>query len=214
MNCQQVRAQLAELLYGDVTPPAKTEVKKHLACCAECSSEYRALANVRCLLDLPKAPVSDLGLPGVYRLLAERQAARVRRWRRVASSLGGLAALLAVFALGVRLEARVEQGQFVVRWGSPPERTVNRQDETPASKLFKAPPHEPVSARALEDQLHTVSKILHALADDLRELERREQVDTANLHARLKEIHEHGLRRLAALERNLEALYVASQKGE
>src|SRR6266404_6686319 len=120
MNCQQVRAQLAELLYGDVAPPERTEVEKHLACCAECSREYRALANVRRLLDLPKAPASGLGLPGVYRLLAERQAERTRRWRRAALALGGLAALLAVFALGLRLEARVERGQFVVRWGSPP----------------------------------------------------------------------------------------------
>ena len=62
--------------------------------------------------------------------------------------------------------------------------------------------------------MHTVSKILHALADDLRELERREQVGAADVHARLKEIQEHNLRRFAALERNLEALYVTSQKGE
>ena len=213
MNCQQVRAQLAELLYGDVAPLEKMEVKKHLACCAECSSEYRALANVRRLLDLPKAPASGAGLPGVYRLLAERQAERMRRWRRVALALGGLAALLAVFALGVRLEARVDRGQLVFRWGPPAEEAVSQQRDAAANKLSAAP-GEMVSARALEDQLHTVSKILHALADDLRELERREQVDAADVQARLKEIQEHNLRRFAALERNLEALYVTSQKGE
>jgi Putative zinc-finger len=213
MNCQQVRAQLAELLYGDVTPPERTEVEKHLACCAECSSEYRALANVRRLLDLPKAPASGAGLPGVYRLLAERQGERVRRWRRGALALGALAALLAVFALGVRLEARMERGQLLFRWGTPPEGAVRQQHDAPANKP-SAVPGEMVSARVLEDQLHTVSKILHALADDLRGLERRQQMDTADLQARLKEIQEYNLRRFAALEKNLEALYVSSQKGE
>jgi anti-sigma factor RsiW len=213
MNCQQVRPQLAELLYGDVAPLEKTDVEKHLAYCAECSSEYRALANVRRLLDLPKAPASGAGLPGVYRLLAERQAERMRRWRRVALALAGVAALLAIFALGVRFEARMEQGQLVLRWGPVPKRALEQQPDSPASGPSERPA-EPVSVRALEDQLHTVSKILHALADDLRELERREQLNTADLHARLKEVQEHSLRRLAALERNVEALYVTSQKGE
>jgi hypothetical protein len=213
MNCQQVRAQLAELLYGDVTPPEKTEFEKHLASCPECSKEHRALANVRLLLDLAKMPPAGSSLPGVYRLLAERQTQRVRRWRRVALGLTGVAAFLAVLALGVRLEARVEGGQLVLRWGPPPDGAASEQRDTPFNKHPEALA-EPASARALEDQLHTVSKILHALADDLRELERREQVNNADMHARLKEIQEWNLRRFAALEKNLEALYVASQKGE
>jgi Putative zinc-finger len=213
MNCQQVRVQLTELLYGDIAPSSRTELEKHLASCPACNEEHRALANVRVLLDLPQAPPTAISLPGLYRLLAERETQRTRRWRRVALALTGVAALLAILALGARLDARVQDGQLVLRWGPPPERGLKEAHDTPAGKPAQGLA-EPASAQALEDQLYTVSKILHALVDDLRGLEQREQMNAAELRGRLKEIHEYNLRRFAALEKNLEALYVTSQKGE
>src|SRR5438105_2559886 len=102
MNCDLVRDKLALLLYGDVGAAEKAELEKHLAECAGCRRELRLLGDVRRLLNSQRTPDFRIDLPLLYRQAAARQ---VRRWRRVAILVTGVAALFAFVAFGLRLEA-------------------------------------------------------------------------------------------------------------
>src|SRR5258707_14020700 len=106
MNCSHVRDNLASLLYGDVPAAEKAEWEKHLAGCPSCRREYRALQEVRRLLGTQVAPEVTIDLPRLYRQAADQQESRLRRWRRAAVMVTGVAALFAVLAFGLRLEAR------------------------------------------------------------------------------------------------------------
>src|SRR5438309_768896 len=119
MNCTNVRDKLALLIYGDLLATERTELETHLAACAECRRECRVLTEVRQLLGAFPAPDVRVDLPRLYTQAAERELRRVRRWRRTAILVGGMAALFAFFAFGPRFEARVEGRQLVMSWGAP-----------------------------------------------------------------------------------------------
>src|SRR5262249_54218834 len=187
----------------------------HLAKCDGCRKEYRALQGVRRLLGTAAPPEVQLDLPRLYRQAMEGQVRRLRRWRRVAVAVTAVAALVACCAVGLRLEARVEPHQLVLRWGSPPPLPEPNIPEA-------APPATGSSARLLaaqpvslsDEQLQLYSKLIHALADDLQTLERRQRRDEDQYQTALRNLHDQTLERCAALERDLHALYVLHNKGE
>jgi hypothetical protein len=212
MNCQQVRDQLPGLLYGEVSPADKAELEKHLAQCPSCAKEHRALQGVRQLLGVAIVPEVRLDLASLYQRAAEQQARRLRRWRRLAVVATGMAAAIAVVALGLRLEARVEPHQLVLRWGVPPAPSPEPLPSAPKEPPPAAEP--PRMVHLSEDQIQLLGRLVHALADDLQVLERQRREDTAQVRSQLRALQQENLQRCAAIERNVDALYVLSHKGE
>src|SRR5262249_58823800 len=105
MNCSQVRERLPGLLYGDLSAAEADGVEKHLAACAACQREHVALHGVRRALDtLPTPPVA-IDLPRLYHEESVRRARQLRRWRRTALALAGIAAVL-LLVVALRLEVR------------------------------------------------------------------------------------------------------------
>jgi hypothetical protein len=215
MNCSQVRDNLAGLLYGDLPGSLKADLQNHLAGCAGCRQEYQALEAVRRLLGRPATPEVRVNLPQLYRQAAERQERRLRRWRRTAALVTAAAALFAFFAFGLRLEARIETYQLVLRWGSPPPAPEGQGASLPAATT-PAPelPKEVPSNRSAEEQLQLLSKLIHALVDDLQALERRGREDSYQFQARLQAVQQQSVRRCADLQRSIDGLYLLSHKGE
>src|SRR5947209_4447164 len=120
MNCTKIRELLPALLYGDVSADEKSYLEKHLSTCAECKRAYLGLQGVRRLLGTDARAGVHIDLPQLYRLAADQRQRKLKRWRRAAVLAAGVAAVLAFFAFGLRLEARVEAHQLVLRWGSAP----------------------------------------------------------------------------------------------
>ena len=213
MNCSDLHDQLALLLYGDLPPAEKANVEKHLAGCPDCRRELRALESVRRLLSSQPEPKVRIDLPELYREAAKRQERRLWRWRRATVLVTGVAALFAVLAVGLRLEARLEAHQLLLRWGAVPP-------EAPAPVLAPQvrPAPEPVKeirpVHLADEQLQLLSNLIHALADDYHVLERQEREDASQFQARLQPVQQQNIQRCADLQHSIDALYLLFQKGE
>jgi hypothetical protein len=205
MNCPDVRANLALLVYDDLAAADKHSIEQHVAQCPDCRKEYQALQRVRRTLGMVAVPEVNIDLPQLYRQAAERQERRLRRWRRLAIVAASAAAVLGLLMLGHRLEARIEAHQLVLRWGAPP---VVPETFAPAETATNTP------AQSSSEQQLLLSELIHALADSLQSVEHREQQDTAQLQARLLAIQQQNAQRWAELERTIDSLYQSLQKGE
>jgi hypothetical protein len=214
MNCADVRVHLPGLLYGDLRPEEKAALEKHLAECPACRREYTAFQGVRQLLEIVPTPAVQIDLPRLYREAADRQARRAQRWRRVALWVSSAAALLVAAALGLRLEVRLEAHQVVLRWGAVPERESTAPSSHP--QALPAPPfHTETSlAHVTPEQLQLVTALIHALADNVQTLERRQQKEEKQIHKELQQLKQESTQRWTAFERTVNALYLMSQKGE
>jgi anti-sigma factor RsiW len=193
-DCRRTRDALPALLYGDMPPDETAAVRRHLSACPACRAEEAALQQVRRLLDAPKPPAAQVDLPRLYRDAAALQQRRLRRWRRLAcAALAAAAVLLVVF--GLKLEVRLEGHQLVLRWGAPPA--------APAPVR----PVAPAEAAASAADLRTVRELLHLLAADVEERDRRQQQALAWLQGRLENLHGQSLERWTTTERDVRALY-------
>jgi hypothetical protein len=149
----------------------------------------------------------------VYRVAAERQAHRLRRWRRAA--LVAAAAALAL-VLGRGLEVRFEAHQLVLRWGQPPEPTLPMPPVVEAPVVPAPAPAPPTLAPELEERLRSLTALVQGLADEavLRDDRQRQEVarlqaELALLKTDLVLLRQHDVRRWAAVERDIVALYNA-----
>jgi hypothetical protein len=197
------------LLYGDLTADEAVRVEEHLAACPACRQVSGALAQVRRLLDVvpaPACPAPLVDLPRLYREAAERQGRRLRRWRRTALVLGGLAAAVALLAVGLRLEVRMEGHQVVVRWGTPPtvvEAPPPPPTATPMPERIVGPAPE------IEEQVRILGELVQLLATDMDERDQRHQEELARLQIRLLALQQQSAQWRLATERDVDALYVA-----
>jgi len=215
MNCSAIRNRLPLLLYDDLCPVETANIEKHLAACAACQREFEALQGVQQNLGLLAAPTVQIDLTRFYRRAAALQERGRRRWRRLAFATVSAAAILLGCVLTLRLEARVEGHQFVLRWGSPPEgqNVVAPPAQDAKPEIARTVEKLPVAA-ATEEQIRLLSELIHALADNVQSVERREQQDTAQLQTRLLALQHQNAQRWSALERTVESLYQSVQKGE
>jgi len=79
MNCTQVRDSLADYSVGLLAGRRRLAVEQHLAICAACAAELRALQRTADLLELIPAETPPEGLwTGLSSRLAEQDMARVR----------------------------------------------------------------------------------------------------------------------------------------
>ncbi len=109
----------------------------------------------------------------------------------------------------------MESHQLVLRWGSPPPAS---EAPAPAPKPevvpVPEPPKEAQAARPADEQLQLLSKLIHALVDDVQVLERREREDTSQFQSRLLAFQQQNVQRCADLQRSIDGLYVLFHKGE
>jgi hypothetical protein len=117
-TCEEVRAELAGLLYGELDGPDRDRVEAHLADCPACRAEHGGLAETRNLLDAWSPDV-----PGAT-VEASREVARaILRPRRSAlrpvllAAAAGILAFLGLASLGADLEH--EAGRLTVSFRLP-----------------------------------------------------------------------------------------------
>lgn len=209
MNCSHIRAHLPQWLYGDLPPDATAQVAAHLAVCAGCRSEVEALKQVRQALDAIPVVTAEVDLPRLYRTVAQAQERRFRRWRRMALTLGGLAAAVVLFAVLPSLEVRCEGHQFVVRWGAPPPVPQSIQPVAPAPHKpeMESPRFVSVTAPDVEDTLRKLSDLVQLLADDASKRDERSRRELETLRTQLTELRKQSRQWQLSTERDVAALY-------
>lgn len=208
MTCTEARALLPLLIYDGLDAEEAAVLRGHLAACPDCRREHDALRGVGRLLDVP-APRVEVDLPRLYRTLAEQEAQRARRWRRVALALGAVAALLLV-SFGLRLEVRLEAGQMVVRWGQPPAPVaVAPAPAPPAPQLTQV-----VLSPETEARLRLLSELIQALDQDAESRDQRYQEQITSLEKQLQALQWQANQRWSLTEKNVAALYFLARKGE
>ncbi len=197
MNCSQARDRLPDLLYPDAPRDGRGEVEKHLGGCPDCRREMEDLRRVRGLLRAaPAPPEVAVDVAALYRAAADRQARRLRRWRRAAAALAGVAALLLV-GLASGLEVRVGADQVVLRWGAA----------APQEPLPAPAPSAPVPSH--DDRTRVLSELVQALALEVQRNDVDRQQELARLRGELDDLRRQDLRRWALTERDLAALQAA-----
>lgn len=208
MNCRDVRAALPLMMYGDANAE-DAALREHLAQCPACRREAEALQGVRRLLDDVPIPRIEVDLAQLQREMGERQMRKLKRWRRVAVTLGALAALL-LLALGLRLEIRLQAGQMLVRWSEPPPAALVNPKIQPDATDPESRPAKP----ELREDLRVLSDLIHALKQDVDERDERftEQLDLLQKH--ILALQSQGDLRWNATEQDVAALYLLTRKGE
>ncbi len=206
MKCTDVRASLPLLIYGDVPPEEETELRNHLAGCLVCRREQEALQGVRRLLDAAPAPAVEIDMPRLFQSVAARQARRLKRWRRVALAAGAVAAAL-LLVLGLRLQIRLESRQLIVRWGDP-------SPAAPAPVAPKTIVTAPALPADTEAELTVLRELIHALKQDADDRDQQFQERLTRLEGHVQAIQQLADRRWNATEKNMDALYLLTCKGE
>jgi hypothetical protein len=209
MKCTDVRAALPLLIYGEPTPQ-DAGLREHLAICPACRREHEALTGIRRSLDDVPIPGIAVDLSQLHRALADRQLRRTRRWRRIAVALGAVAAML-LFAIGHRMEIRLEASQLTVRWGEPPS---GGTDGTPVQTHDQRAAGPAVPSESIEAELRVLSDLIHALKQDADDRDQRcaERLDRLEKHVRA--LQSQSDLRWSATEEDVAALYLLSRKGE
>lgn len=209
MNCTDVRAALPLLIYGE-TSPEDAALRDHLATCPHCRREQEALMGIRRSLDDVAVPRIAVDLPRLHRELVERQVRRARRWRRIALTLGTVAALL-LLAIGLRLEIRLDASQLVVRWGNSPS---SGTDIPPVMSLARRDPSPPVPPESRATELRVLSDLIHALKQDADASDQYTSNRLDRLEKHVRALQSQSDLRWSATEENVAALYLLSRKGE
>lgn len=202
MNCDDVKRQLVDLLYGELAADAQRSVQSHLAGCDTCRAEWDALHRTHALLDAPASPLplgedptplppppqgdgpgergaaTAINVPQVFRVIAERRDRSRRRWRLGTVAAGLTAAgLMLVVGLGVRVD--VSAGHIVIAWKGAP-------------MPIPAPRHETDELRARLDEqgdrIASVEELAGLAAQEVLAVDRRHSNELADLRQQLVEV--------------------------
>jgi hypothetical protein len=219
MTCDDVRAVLPLLIYGEAIAE-EAALREHLGHCAACRREQLAFAEVRHRLGALSVPPIAVDLDRLHEARSAQQADSLRRWRRIAAAMGGIAALL-LLALGLRLEIRLQANQVVLRWGEPssggtgvppvassggtgvpPVLTRDRRDAGPT-----LPPET-------EAELRILSDLIHALKQDVEDRDRQTAERLDRLQGHLRSLQAQADLRWNENKQDVAALYLLSHKGD
>jgi hypothetical protein len=210
MKCEHAQPRIPLALYGDLPPAELAELQKHLAECSACAREYQSLESLRQTLDA--APPRVEAYVDVQRILQEsafRQRRQAKRWRLAAASFGAVAAGLLLFVI-FQVEIRVGGGQFVIRWGPPPEAP---QPEIPQPKIITVMAPAKDSAE-LEERIRVVSELVRALATDIDSRDQHVRTEINTLAARLEILRAQSDTRFVEAKKDFNALYSAQFAGK
>jgi hypothetical protein len=114
----------------------------------------------------------------------------------------------------LRLDIRLDAGQLVIRWGS------NAPAAGPLPSPVARPDHhetrdadEANRIEALEGRYHTISQLVHAVADNLQAIDRRQHEEIGEVGKRLDAIQQVDRERWSDVIRVVNSRESASQKG-
>lgn len=210
MKCTDVRAALPLLIYGEASTAEEAALREHLTGCAACRGELEDLHGIRRLLDAAPIPRVEVDLARLHQARADRQARRLRRWRRAALALTAAAAGL-LLVLGLQLEFRLDAGQLVVRWGNPPPAAPHRDTSVPPIVHLD---QRPTVSPDTEAQLRVLRELIHALKQDSDDREERFQERLNRLQTHVQLLQAQTDRRWSATEQDVAALYLLTRQGE
>ncbi len=216
MICTEARRLLPALLYGHLPATEQQFLENHLSECADCREEAQALHGVRHLLDRLPTPPVEVNLARLYLRAAEEETRRARRWRRRTVLAAAAAVILVLVGSTLRLHARFRGNELVLAWGP----VLEQKDPLPIESRAAPPASVPRSRaseeqqRNLETEVKLLGELIHALADDMQTLDRRQQQNHDQLQARLQSFEEQSAQRCSGMERSINALYLLTQKGE
>jgi hypothetical protein len=206
MQCSDIRAALPGLVYGDLKPAETQAVTDHVVGCPACRAELAELQQLSGLLHKLQVPRVQVDVPGIFRESQLRQERQVRRWRRAAVALTGVAAAVVAVML-LKLEIRVDGRQLVVRWGDAPQAVVPTVVEVaPAPR--KSPPEGPAASAKPEvtrTDLRLLRELIHALAADVNGRDRQQQETLAQLQGQVDRLEREAQERWAATVRYVAA---------
>jgi hypothetical protein len=165
--------------------------------------------DVRKLLDaVPATDPRPVDLAALYRAAAERQAAVSRRWRRVALAGAAVAAGVLAVALLPRLEFRITDHEFAVRWGTPPEPPHTPPDPR-IEQLLDEQSKQLAAIRATNAKHAELQDLLLTLATDVSDRDKQQQTRIAALTQKLTAFEADTARQFADAEKTNTALYDA-----
>jgi hypothetical protein len=199
---------LPQLLGANFPALEESVLREHLAACDECRHAWEELTQLGKLLQVGPEPAVRIDLAALYRQAAIRQTRSSRRWRWLGLAASVLLALGSVWAVVGRLELRVTGQEFVLRWGPSSVRSSADMER------LALPPVEPTSLEKREEQIEVLAAMVRAMVQELQSVEMRQRRDRADLDVRVSGIQEQSLKRWVALQKDLEALYILTQKGE
>lgn len=170
--------------------------------------------DVRKLLDAASTPdPRPVDLAAIYRAAAERQAVVSRRWRRAAVAGAALAAGVLAFALLPRLEFRVSDHEFTVRWGTPPEIPPSvpppQQPDPRIEQLLEEQSKQLAAIRSTNTKHAELQDLLLTLAVDVSDRDKQQQARVAVLTKQLTAFEADTARQFADAEKTNSALYDA-----
>jgi hypothetical protein len=214
MNCTDVREKLSGLVYEDLPPTEAAQLKFHLAMCSGCRAEHAALEGVRRLLDQVPAPEIPIDLPRLYAQAAGGEERRMRRWRRTAVALVGVAAALLI-VVGLRLEVHREARQIVVRWGDSYQLPDNSNPApkdpatVPADRDSKEPPVSRQEIQVLRELIHGMASEVETLQTRFDTSDRRQRDAIVLLQERLRTLQSLMQKQWTETKSSVAALYTA-----
>lgn len=198
MNCTEVRNCLVELLYEDLPRADRERLKKHLAACQQCRSEYDSLQLVQQTLDRIPVPGVSVNIPLLYQQVADHQARAGRRWRTTAIAVGSLAAAI-LLVLAFNLEIRIGAEEVAIHWGSsskPIEKTGRPKPDNSELAQSDLPVSES-ELQPLRGLIQTLTEDMDRLSREVDARDRRQQQNLARLQEQLTQLRMFAQRQVA-----------------
>jgi len=222
MHCHDIRAVLPGLLYGDLRPAEALAAQSHLAGCPACQAEFAGLQQVSAMLDKLTLPPVRVDVPRILQEAQAWQERSVRRWRRAALGLGGVAAAVVIVML-LKLEVRVDGQQVVVRWGDVPAAEGPPREHIAPGSAKNLPAHgntngqqqaRPVPPEVSRADLKLIRELIHALAADVNGRDQQQQESLAELQGQVDRLEREAQDRWAATVRYVAANTRSEDQGK
>jgi hypothetical protein len=180
MNCTQVKEQLVDLLYDELSAEVQQAMDNHLAECSTCRKQWKMLKAGHSLLDrMPKDDSnSRIEVARIYQTVESRCDRSRRCWRAAAAAVGLVAALLVV-VIGVQLRFEQHATHVVVAWSDLPEpEPAGRTIADPARPTI-ADPWPTLNAQ--QERLEGIDELLKLTAQEVLTVDDSESTELARL---------------------------------
>jgi hypothetical protein len=171
MECEAIRDQMLDVLYGEADDASAASFERHVSVCSACRAEFAQLGELRTTLKAWTLP---------------RPRRSVRRFTPPRYFWAAAAAALVILALGGALglagfEMRLERGPLTVRLAGAPSSNPARA-VAPAQPQVASDAARPVAATpALDDEI-----VLQRVAEMIRQSETRQRLAYASSLADLE----------------------------
>lgn len=224
MNCEDLKAGLVAMLYGELDRGEVRSVTRHLEECADCRASFDALRQASTAMRQWKRLEDTAAVPRPYEepWLMQRDAVAAGAWQRLrewcATPLalprwglaGAAAAALCLFVAAARLDVEWGEGRLEVAWRGAASRTPAAADTSGTSSPVIAAQVAGLIQQSEDRQVAATRQFVQELA---AEVNRQRQEDLQIVGYGLGELSQETQYRLAKTNRRLDqvAQYLISQ---